>query len=238
MFDFADRVVVVTGAAGNLGSAVAKAFQAAGARLVLVDRTPDRLPQMFPELANSAKHFLATSVDLTDAEAVAAMVDEALERLGRIDVLVNTAGGYRGGTPVHETPLEAWDFLLDLNARTVFIVSRAVIPAMLQQGKGKIVNVAARAALSGGRNVALYSVSKSAVVRLTESLAAELKNHGINVNCILPSTIDTPQNRAAMPKADTSRWVKPEALADVILFLASDAARAVHGAAVPVYGTG
>jgi NAD(P)-dependent dehydrogenase (short-subunit alcohol dehydrogenase family) len=238
VFDFTDRVVMVTGAAGNLGTAVARAFQASGARLVLVDRAPDRLPQIFPELANSPDHFLATSVNLTDAEAVAAMVAEALQRLGRIDVLVNVAGGYRGGTPVHETSLEAWDFLLDLNARTVFITSRAVIPTMLPQGSGKIVNVAARAALSGSANTAIYSVSKSAVVRLTESMAAELKKQGINVNCVLPGTIDTPQNRASMPKADTSRWVTPEALADVILFLASDAARAVHGAAVPVYGTG
>jgi NAD(P)-dependent dehydrogenase (short-subunit alcohol dehydrogenase family) len=238
MFDFSDRVVVVTGAAGNLGGAVARAFQAAGARLVLVDRRTDRLPSLFPELAGSPDHFLATSIDLTDADAVQGMVDEVLGRFGRIDVLVNAAGGYRAGTPVHETPMETWDFMLDLNARTVFTVSRAVIPAMLEQGAGKIVNVAARAALKGGGKSAAYSASKSAVVRLTESMAAELKQRGVHVNCVLPGTIDTPQNRAAMPKADTSRWVTPEALADVMLFLASDAARAVHGAAVPVYGTG
>ena len=238
MFDFQDRVVVVTGAAGNLGQAVARAFQAAGARLVLVDRAPDRLPRLYPELAGSAEHFLATSVDLTDEEKVRAMVAQALERLGRIDVLVNAAGGYRAGTPVHETSLQTWDFLLDLNARTVLIASRAVVPVMLEQGSGKIVNIGARAALRGGRKAGAYSASKAAVVRLTESMAAELKRSGINVNCILPSTIDTPQNREAMPGADSSRWVKPQALADVILFLASDAARAVHGAALPVYGTG
>jgi NAD(P)-dependent dehydrogenase (short-subunit alcohol dehydrogenase family) len=164
------------------------------------------------------------------------MVEEAVKRLGRIDVLVNAAGGWRGGKPAHETPLEVWDLMLDLNARTAFVASRAVIPVMLQQGSGRIVNVASRAALQGGRRSAAYSASKAAVVRLTESMDAELKGQGINVNCILPSTIDTPQNRAAMPKADTSRWVEPEALADVILFLASDAARAVHGAAIPVYG--
>jgi NAD(P)-dependent dehydrogenase (short-subunit alcohol dehydrogenase family) len=128
--------------------------------------------------------------------------------------------------------------MLNLNARTVFIASSAVIPAMLAQGRGKIISVSSRAALKGGGKSAAYSVSKSAVLRLTESMSAELKGSGINVNCVLPGTIDTPQNREAMPKADTSRWVKPEALADVILFLASDAARAVHGVAVPVYGTG
>ena len=234
MFDFSDRVVIVTGAAGNLGSAVARAFQAAGAKLVLVDRAPERLQRLFPDLVDSASHLLATSVDLLDAEAVTKTVEETVQRFGRIDVLVNTAGGYRAGTPLHETPAETWDFMLDLNARTVLITSQAVIPHLLEQGAGKIVNVAARAALKGGRNMAAYSAAKSAVVRLTESMAAELKPQAINVNCVLPSTIDTPQNRAAMPKADHSRWVKPEDLADVILFLASDAARAVHGAAIPV----
>jgi len=238
MFDFSDRIVVVTGAAGNLGSAVARAFQAAGAKLVLVDQKPGRLPHLFPELAGSEDHYLATAVDLTDEAAVREMVKEALERLARIDVLVNVAGGYWAGTPVHETPLDKWDFMLDLNARTAFIASSAVIPAMLEQGMGKIINVGSRAALQGGAKAAAYSASKSVVMRLTESMSAELKKSGINVNCVLPGTIDTPQNREAMPRADTSRWVPPEALADVILFLASDAARAVHGAAIPVYGTG
>lgn len=236
MFDFTDRIVVVTGAAGNLGSATARAFQGAGARLVLVDRSPDRLPRLFPDLAGSANHLLAASVDLTDESSMAAVVDDALARFGRIDVLANTAGGYRAGTPVHETPLATWEFMLNLNARTVFVASSAVIPTMLQQGNGKIVSVAARAALKGGRKAGAYSASKSAVVRLTESMAAELNTSGINVNCILPGTIDTPQNRQAMPKADHGRWVPPEALADVMLFLASDAARAVTGVAIPVYG--
>jgi NAD(P)-dependent dehydrogenase (short-subunit alcohol dehydrogenase family) len=238
MFDFSNRVVIVTGAAGNLGGAVARAFQAAGAKLVLVDRAADRLPRLFPDLVDSPNHFLATSVDLTNADAVETMVDETVKRFGRVDVLVNTAGGFRGGMAVHETPLETWDFMLNLNARTLFIASRAVIPHMLQQGSGRIVNVAARAALKGGAKMAAYSLSKSAVVRLTESMAAELKKEGINVNCVLPGTIDTPQNRQAMPNADHNRWVKPEAIADVILFLASDAARMVQGAAIPVYGKG
>jgi NAD(P)-dependent dehydrogenase (short-subunit alcohol dehydrogenase family) len=238
MFDFSDRVVIVTGAAGNLGSAVARAFQAAGAKLVLVDRAADRLPRLFPDLVDSPNHFLATSVDLTNADAMEKMVDGTIKRLGRVDVLINTAGGYRAGTPVHETPFETWDFMFNLNARTVLITSRAVTPHMLQQGSGKIINVAARAALKGGAKMAAYSASKSAVIRLTESMAAELKKDGINVNCVLPSTIDTPQNREAMPKANHGRWVKPEAIADVILFLASDAACAVQGAAIPVYGKG
>lgn len=236
MFDFSNQVVIVTGATGNLGGAVARAFQTAGAKLTLVDRATDRLQQVFPDLVSSPDHFLANSVDVTDAEAVEMMVAETIKRLGRIDVLVNAVGGFRAGTSLHETSLETWDFMLNLNARSVFITSRAVIPHMLAQGSGKIISVAARPGLKGNAKMAAYSASKSAVIRLTESMAAELKGAGINVNCILPGTIDTPQNRQAMPNADPSRWVKPEALADVILFLASDAAREVHGAALPVYG--
>jgi len=236
MFDFSECVVLVTGASGNLGSAVVRAFGQADARLVLVDRSPDRLPELFPELAGSPERFLATGVDLSDADDAARMVEEVLARFGRIDVLANTVGGYRAGTPVHETTLETWEFMLALNARTAFVASRAVVPAMLEQGAGKIIHTASRAALKGGRNAVAYSISKSAVVRLVESLAAELKDKGINANCVVPGTIDTPENREAMPKANHSKWVPPEAIADVFLFLASDAARSIHGAAIPVYG--
>ena len=236
MFDFAHRVVLITGAAGNLGHAVVDAFRLAGARLTLVDRSPDRLPQMFPALADSPEYFFAHSVDVTDAGAVEAAVAETLKRFGRIDVVVNTAGGYRAGTPLHETLPETWDFLFNLNAKSVFVVSRACIPQMLRQGSGKIISVASRAALIGEAQASVYSASKAAVVRLTESMAAELESAGINVNCILPGIIDTPVNRKAMPAADYTSWVAPHDLADVILFLASDSARGINGAALPVYG--
>jgi len=238
MFDLTDQVVIVTGAAGNLGHAVARAFLDARARLVLVDRHPDRLPQLYPELAGSDDHYLATSVDLLDEHAVETMVQATLDRFGRIDVLANTVGGYRAGTRVHETPLEMWDFVLNLNARTAFIVSRAVVPVMLEQKSGRIIHVSSSAGLQGGPRHAAQSISKSAVIRLTETLSAELKRSGINVNCVLPGTIDTPQNRQDMPDAKTDRWVQPAEVADVIVFLASDAARAVTGAAIPVYGKG
>jgi NAD(P)-dependent dehydrogenase (short-subunit alcohol dehydrogenase family) len=235
-FDFSNRVIIITGAAGNLGVATARAFQAAGARLALVDRSPDRLPNLFPELADSPDHFFAPPTDVTDPASVAVAIEAIHRRFGRIDALVNTAGGYRAGTPLHETPLSDWDFMLNLNARSVFIVCQAVIPHMLRQGHGRIVSVASRAALGGEANHAAYSVSKTAVVRLTESMAAELKDHGVNANCVMPGLIDTPQNRAAMPDADFGKWVAPEAIADVILFLSSEGARAINGAAVPVYG--
>lgn len=236
MYDFSNQVVIITGATGNLGKAITQAFQKSGAKLVPIDRSADHLQQEFPDLVDSADYILASCADLTHPDEVKRALDGAYQHFGRFDALINAAGGFRAGTPLHETPLETWESMLNLNARSVFITSQNVIPRMLEQGRGKIVNVAARAALSGEANMSAYSVSKSAVVRLTESMAAELGDAGINVNCILPGTIDTPQNRQAMPNADHDRWVKPEALADVILFLASEGARAINGAAVPVYG--
>jgi NAD(P)-dependent dehydrogenase (short-subunit alcohol dehydrogenase family) len=236
MFDFSGQVVMITGGVGNLGSAAACAFLAAGARLVPVDRAQDRLEVAYADLKGLPDHFLAGNVDLTDPASAQAVVDETIKRLGRIDVLVNTVGGYRAGDPLHATSLDTLDFMFNLNVRTLFIMSQAVIPHMLDQHSGKIVNVSSRAGLEGKKNSAAYAAAKSAVIRLTESMSAELKTSGINVNCILPGTIDTPQNRAEMPDAKFSRWVAPEALANVILFLASDAAQAVHGAALPVYG--
>ena len=236
MYSFENSVVMITGPTGNLGSAVVTAFRQAGAKLVLVDRHPNRLHKIYADLSTSDDHFLATSVDVTDPEAVGKMAAEAIERLGQIDILVNTVGGYRAGKPLHETSLETLDFMFKLNAQTIFNTCRAVIPFMIDQKHGKIINVAAKPGLKGSKNSSAYSAAKSAVIRLTESMAAELKRQEINVNCILPSVIDTPENRAAMPNAAHNRWVTPQSLADVILFLASDAARDIHGAAIPVYG--
>jgi NAD(P)-dependent dehydrogenase (short-subunit alcohol dehydrogenase family) len=236
MVDLSDRVAIVTGAGGNLGNAVARAFHTAGAKLVLVERDEEKLRENFPESKEAPDRILTAAADLSDPESVRGMVDAAVARFGQIDIVANTVGGYRAGTPVHETPLDTWDFMLNLNARTAFVLSQAVIPHMLERKYGKIVHVSARAALEGTAKHSAYSASKSAVIRLTESLGAELRHQGINVNCVLPGTIDTPQNRQEMPSADHSRWVPPEAIADVILFLVSDAARAINGAAIPVYG--
>jgi NAD(P)-dependent dehydrogenase (short-subunit alcohol dehydrogenase family) len=230
--------IIITGAMGNLGQATAHAFHAAGAGTVLVDRSHDRLRDAFGSVAGSPNHLLAGGVDLSDAGSLAKLIEETLVRFGRIDALVHTVGAWRGGQPVHETDLADWDFLLNVNLRTTLLCCRAVIPQMLKQGRGKIVNVASRDGLAGSAGYAAYSASKSAVLRLTESLADELKGSNINVNCIMPGTIDTPQNRAANPSADFSKWVEPSAIADVILFLASEASRAINGAAIPVFGKG
>ena len=231
-------VVIITGATGNLGSVTARAFQATGARMVLVDRSQDRLREVFAGLTDSPQHLLAGGVDLSDAASLGQLLTNSLTRFGRIDALVHTVGAWRGGKLVHETDLADWDFLFNVNLRTTVLCCRAVIPQMLKQGRGNIITIASRDGLAGSAGYAAYSASKSAVLRMTESLADELKASHINVNCIMPGTIDTPQNRAANPGADFSKWVEPSAIADVILFLASDASRAINGAAVPVFGKG
>lgn len=231
-----DTVVLITGSAGNLGAAVTRRLGKAGARLALIDRSADRLKRIYPDLVESPACAMIGGVDLTDASTIERAAAEALERFGRIDALVNTAGGYRAGATVADTPLEDWDFLFNLNARSLFLVCRTVVPYIKRNRGGRIVNVGSRAGLRGEANAALYCASKAVVIRLTESLAAELKDDGINVNCILPGMIDTPQNRSAIPTADFSRWVTPESLADVIHFLLSDAARDISGASIPVFG--
>jgi NAD(P)-dependent dehydrogenase (short-subunit alcohol dehydrogenase family) len=231
--DFNDRVVLVTGAAGNLGRAVAKVFADRGARLVLIDMRRESLERAF-ESEDAWRHF--APLDLLDQSQVDAAVKDALARFGRIDALANLAGAFRMGEPVHATADANWNFLFDVNARTLLNMARAVVPRLLEAGGGKIVNVGAYAAQRGVAQMGAYVAAKSTVIRLTESMAAELREKNINVNCVLPTTIDTPENRASMPKADPARWVAPHDLANVIAFLCSDAARAIHGAAIPVTG--
>lgn len=236
MFDFSDRVVLIAGGTGSLGKAVAEAFFQSGARLVLVDRSPDKQREIFPDWVDDERVWLAAPVDVTKLEEAQQTVAQTVERFGRLDVLVNAVGAYRAGKPTHETDVATWEFMLDVNARSAFIMSHAAAPAMLEQGGGKIVNVGARPGLEGPANHSAYSASKAMVMRLTESMAAELKAKGVNVNCVLPALIDTPDNREAMPKADWSKWVEPASLAGVIQFLASDLAKDIHGASLPVYG--
>ena len=234
--EFKDKVVVVTGAAGVLGSAVSNAFLDAGARIVFVDQAGDRMEGIISEAVQDPERRLAVIANLMSAEEAEQMASEVIEQFGKLDVLVNTVGGYRAGTPLHETTTESWDFMIDLNARTVYNTCKAVIPYMLQRHTGSIVSIAARPGLAGRANMVAYSVSKSAVITMTESMAAELLEAGIRANCIIPGTIDTPDNREDQPDADFSMWVKPESLAEVILFLAHDMARDITGAALPVYG--
>ena len=231
--EFREQTVIVTGASGHLGRAVAQAFAVRGANLVLAARSKATLEARFGEEGAAQAYVAADLTRTADAEALARAADE---RFGRIDVLVNAAGGFRAGEAVHETSDETWRFLFGVNARTMFCASRAVVPWMLAHGGGRIVSVAASAALQGKAGMGAYSASKAAVVRLTEAMSAELRERGINVNCVLPTTLDTPENRKAMPDVDPSRFVAVADLACIIVFLASPAARPIHGAAIPVAG--
>ena len=220
MSEFDNKTVVVTGAAGVLGQAVANIFHMSGARVIGVDVVP----------FDAA--YETRQADLIDPDGAAQVV----ESVDTIDILANIAGGFTMGDSVADTSDETWDFMFNLNTRTVLNMVRAVVPRMAERKSGKIINIGARAGLRGGASMAAYAASKSVVIRLTESLADELKEAGINVNCILPSIIDTERNRADMPNANFDQWVAPIALAKVVRFLASEAADPIHGAAIPVEG--
>ena len=219
--EFDGKVVVVSGTAGVLGEAVARTFKESGATVIGIDVVAHPAP------------FKTLELDLLDL----AQTKQAISSLSSVNILANIAGGFTMGETVAETADETWDYMMNLNVRTMLNLVRAVVPAMRTSGKGgKIVNIGAYGALQGSALMGPYVAAKSVVVRTTESLAAELKQDGINVNCVLPSIIDTPRNRADMPNADYSKWVPPEALARVVLFLASSDADPIHGAALPVTG--
>jgi NAD(P)-dependent dehydrogenase (short-subunit alcohol dehydrogenase family) len=226
-------VVIVTGAGGNAGSAATRLLAARGATIVAVDRTARTLVGALP----GGPHLAEAGVDLTDAQECKALADRVLAATGRIDALVHTVGSFRAA-PLAEADDALWDLMMAVNLKTTLNMARAVVPAMREAGHGAIVSIAAGAALKAPAGLAAYAASKSAVIRLTESLADELKADGITVNTVLPSIIDTPQNRAAMPKADPAKWVTPEQVAEVLAFLVSPAASGVTGAAVPITGRG
>jgi NAD(P)-dependent dehydrogenase (short-subunit alcohol dehydrogenase family) len=229
------QVVVVTGAFGALGSAVARAFAGAGARLALLD-----VAQPSAEIQSefgASGHLLLPGVDLGDVEGTRKAMAAIAMRFGGIDVLVNVAGGFRW-EKVASGDISTWDSLYSMNLRSAVVSSKSALPAMLERGRGRIINIGAGAAGRASAGMGAYAASKAGVQRFTEALAEELKDQAITVNAVLPGIIDTPRNRIDMPQADFSRWVGPEAIAEVILFLASDAARAVTGAAIPVTGRG
>lgn len=227
MLNLNDKIVVITGANGALGHAVASKASALGAKLVLLDIA------FAPEaLAKNDERTQRYVVDLGNAAAT----QQCFAKIGAFDALFNLAGGFDMGPTVFETTDEQWQKLFALNVTTMQNAIRAAVPVLKAKGRGAIVNVGALGALKGQANMSTYCASKSVVMRLTEALADEVKVHGINVNAVLPSIIDTGRNRADMPDADYSKWVAPEDLANVICYLASDMARAIHGALIPVTG--
>jgi NAD(P)-dependent dehydrogenase (short-subunit alcohol dehydrogenase family) len=235
--NFRDKIVLVAGGTGGLGREVTVAFLEAGANVIVTYIVPEE----FADVVAASKRMGAAppegvTVDVTDAEAVEKCVAEIVAQRSRLDILVNTVGGYAGGAKLWETDLQTYDRMLQLNLKSGFTLARAVVPQMIRQNRGWIVNIASKAAFDHAAGGSLYAASKSAALALLDSLAAEVKPHNINVNSVLPSIIDTPANRKAMPSADFSKWPKPEEIARVILFLCSEEARVIHGAAIPVYG--
>lgn len=220
--------VAITGAFGALGAAVVRALHDAGARVAAIDRAA-------ATAHGAADAALFGGVDLADADAAKTALDGAAQALGGLDALINIAGTFRWET-LGDGSVDTWDLLYRVNLRTAVAASKAALPHLRASGGGRIVNIGAAASAKAGAGMGAYAASKAGVARLTEALAEELKDDRITVNAVLPSIIDTPPNRADMPKADFDRWVKPEQLADVIIFLLSDRAQAVTGALLPVVG--
>lgn len=234
--DFSGKIVLVSGGTGGLGRAVSLAFLREGAKVAVTYRKPEEFTTLLNEAASYRSSLEGHEVDVTDEATVDQLIDEIVAERGRLDALVNTVGGYAGGLKLWETNSRVFEQMLKLNLRAGFALSRAAIRPMLQQKHGAIVNVAAKAALDHGAGAAAYAASKAAALAMIDALAADVKGSGIRVNTILPSIIDTEVNRKAMPDANFAIWPKPEDIARVILFLCSDEARVIHGAAVPVYG--
>lgn len=229
-------VVLISGATGGLGEPVALACLRAGHAVSAAARREaglSRLAERARAAGLPAERLSLHSVDVTRPADVENWVRAALAAHGRVDALLNVAGGY-GAAAVAETEPDAWDHLVDLNLKSAFLCTRAVLPHMLRQGRGRIVGVASRTALAGPPAMAAYSAAKAGVIRLMESVAAETRGKGVTANAILPGIIDTPDNRAAMPDADRSQWTPPERIAEVLLWLISDAAAAVTGGQIPV----
>jgi len=230
---FTGKVVIVAGAAGNVGATVARLLASRGARVAVVDALASPLSAVLGSLEKPDRHLAIPDVDLTDPAAAAAMVAHTVATLGALHGVATTVGGFAMGN-LANTSLAAWDAMFSLNVKTTWNIYRAAVPALRATGGGSLVGIGSAAGLHGTSQVAPYAATKSAVMRLTESLADELRPDRIRVNAVLPTTIDTPQNRAAMPDADRSRWVTPAEVGEAMLFLLSDAASGISGALLPV----
>jgi len=233
---FEAQVVLVAGGTGGLGRAVSLAFLQEGAQVVVSFRVQEEFDVLKSTAGATGERLEGQLVDVTDEAAVRQLIENIVRKHGRLDAMVNVVGGYAGGTKLWELETKVFDQMMVLNLRSGYALSRAAVRAMLKKGRGAIVNVAAKAAFDHAAGAAAYAASKSAAVALLDSLAADLKGTGIRANTILPSIIDTEANRKAMPNADFAKWPKPEDIARVILFLCSDDAKVIQGAAIPVYG--
>jgi len=233
---FSGNVMLVAGGTGGLGRAVSQAFLEEGATVIVTYRTQDEFDALVQAAAANTSRLEGQRVDVTDETAARRLVEDVAAKYQRLDALVNTVGGYAGGVKLWDLETEVLDRMLALNLRSGYALSRAVVPVMLKQARGSIVNIAAKAAFDHPAGAAAYAASKAAALAMMASLAAELAGTGVRVNSVLPNIIDTEANRQAMPTADFAKWPKPEDIARVILFLCSTDAKVVHGASIPVYG--
>ena len=233
---FKDQVVVVSGAAGALGRQVVRAFLEQGAVVCALDRGEGRLAKHAMSAHTSGHLEIVEKMDLSQDDMISALIGQVHQEVGEVDILVNTVGGFTSGQQVHELSAASWQQMLTVNVIPFLNLTRAFVPDLIKKQKGKVITIGSKAALKGSANNGAYAASKGALLRLTESMAAELVDKNIQVNCVLPGTIDTPANRAEMPEADFSKWVAPEKIAEVILCLASSASDAITGAVIPVYG--
>jgi NAD(P)-dependent dehydrogenase (short-subunit alcohol dehydrogenase family) len=231
---FSGQLALVAGGTGGLGRAVSVAFLEEGATVAVTYRRQDEFDALHHVAGANAWRLEGHRVDVTNEDAVHQLITAVVAKHGRLDAMTNAVGGYAAGLKLWETEGKILDQMLSLNLFSGYVLSRAVVPAMLKQGHGVIVNVASTAAVDHAASSAAYAASKAAAVAMIDSLAADLKGTGVRVNSILPSIIDTEANRKAMPNADYAKWPKPQDIARVILFLCSDGANAVHGAAIPV----
>src|SRR5438309_5453889 len=233
---FQNKVALIAGGTGALGRAVSTAFAREGARVIVTYRRQSEFDAFVSESKRNGDAVIGLMIDATDATAVELGLRHVLANTGALDILVNTIGAYHGGKQIWEEDLSSYEQMMSLNLKAGFVLARAAIPAMIRQNRGWLVNVASRAGYGQSPGAALYSASKAGALALFDSLAAEVKSHPICVNSVVPSIFDTPANRQAMPAADFASWPKPEEIAEVILFLCSQQARIIHGAAIPVDG--
>jgi NAD(P)-dependent dehydrogenase (short-subunit alcohol dehydrogenase family) len=231
-----NRVVLIGGATGTLGSAVTREFAKTEARLALTSTSAEELDELAGELELPDERVFVSTVDATDPESVDRLVSGIVERFGALHVLLNTVGGWGGGKTVSETPVDQWEWMLTLNLRSAFLLSRAVLPHMLDAGWGRIVHTSSKTAVEPRSKEVGYAVAKMGVITLTKVIAREIKGSGVTANVVLPSIIDTPANRQMMSSADTSKWVPPEHIAATMRFLCSDAAASINGDRIPIYG--
>jgi len=235
-YDFDEKVVLISGGTGALGQTISLDFLKSGANVIVTYVNDSEIESLESKFGNFMKKVMLVKVNLMNEDEVKELILKIINANNKIDVLVNAVGGYHAGQPITQISEKDWDLMMNLNLKTAFLISKHVVKEMENKGHGKVIHVAARSGLKGSGNDAAYVASKSGILRLVESLSEEVKNKNINVNCVLPSIIDSDANRQSMPEEDFSKWVSPSEISKVIFFLASDESNSIHGASIPTYG--